>query len=152
MENIVFNIQLVKKKKMSLQKMKTFLKPGLMSSLTPRSPLRMMKKISKNEQVEEVGPEIKSLSKVSKDLIRPYSIRTKEYAAISNSSQIMVKQNMTLPKLPPSQIRLKSLKMKVREFDFVQNEKNSFLSIKKVSPNRVCLTSRNEIIEKSLIS
>ena len=138
MENIVFNIQLVKKKKIKLQKMKTFIKPGMMSSLTPRSPLKSEKKLNRKDLNNEVVPEITSLAALSRDLIRPYSIRTKDYAAISNSSQITIKKSCMMPKMPPSQIKLKPLKLKIKEpeLEFYEKLKNSFLSIRKLNSSR----------------
>ena len=131
---VVFNVELKKKKKalFNLDKYKNFIQPGMMSSLTPRSPRWSNKRLKKKEKMVEEGPDIVTLGAKSKDLISPFSLRSKDYAKISGER---TSREMILPRMPPSQIRLRPLKKK-KDFSgcggLEKGFKSTFLRITKM--------------------
>lgn len=132
-EGFVFNIELKKRKKklLALDKCKTFIKPGMMSSLTPRSPIRSYGRLKRIEKSFEEGPEIVTIRATSKDLIPPFSIRSKDYAKISKEK---ASGEISLPRMPPSQIKLRPLKKKkkVANVDICPGIKSTFLRVTKL--------------------
>lgn len=133
-EGVVFSVELKKKnrKLLDLDKFKTFIKPGMMSSLTPRSPRRSNKRLTKEEKMVEEGPDIVMLGVKSKDLIAPFSVRSKEYARISSEKR---SGEIVLPRMPPSQIRLRPLKKKkelLGSGELKRGFKSTFLRITKM--------------------
>lgn len=132
-DGFVFNIELKRKKKtlLALDKCKTFIKPGMMSSLTPRSPIRSYGRLKKIEKSFEEGPEIVTIRATNKDLIPPFSIRSKDYAKISNEKSSC---EISLPRMPPSQIKLRPLKKKKKNLnaEISPGIKSSFLRVTKL--------------------
>lgn len=106
-----------------------YLKPSQMLALSPRSWLksRVQGRLLQ-ESPEENVPEMISKASFSKDLISPYSIKTKELVKLSSTYKYL-NNSMNLPSLPSFKFRLK------KQHLFFKNSPHHFLlgSKKKLS-------------------
>lgn len=100
-EGFIFSIELRKKKRANqfVSLKKTFLKPFQLSSLRPRSPIRIESKMNKKFFAnEKSGPRIVALNLEERDLASPFSMKEKR-AIMRSHGSIKLKLDLRLPSI-----------------------------------------------------
>ena len=111
-ENTVFSAKFPKNNtSIFLKKNFSFLNPRKYYSLIPRLSLKPPIKFQAKFKSPETNiPEIVSLKTLSKDLISPYSLRTRDFCKIFSINPKQSFEKFNLPTLPISKLRLKNVK------------------------------------------
>ena len=110
MQDTIIFPPVISTKPFKIKPVKTYLKPSPLGSLSPRSYIRSRVKFNKKPfSIEDNIPEIVSIAALSKDLVSPYTLKTKQLAKSDHGQMNFSTNSIKLPSLPTHNYRLKRM-------------------------------------------